>query len=98
MAAIQMMSGAEFHPEEFRRFLQAQNDMGTKWAPTFVRVVAELPRLGNNKLDKHALRREKWMTADPTWWQPDRNGPYEALTPSVAESLNAALPATRRAL
>src|SRR5207245_11372693 len=43
MAALQLRPGATFDPEGFAAFLAAQPDLGTKWAPRFVRVAATLP-------------------------------------------------------
>src|SRR5207302_969481 len=38
MAAIELRPGAGLDPEAFASFLEAQPDLGTKWAPAFVRV------------------------------------------------------------
>ena len=39
MAALELEPGVEFDPDAFTAFLAAQEDLGTKWAPRFVRVV-----------------------------------------------------------
>src|SRR6202042_3598982 len=49
MAALELLPGNVFSPEGFRAFLAAQPDLGTKWAPSFVRVVAQLPQTASGK-------------------------------------------------
>jgi fatty-acyl-CoA synthase len=69
MCAVEMKDGAEFDPEAFASFLDAQPDLGTKWRPRFVRVVDEVPTTGNNKVTKTVLRRIGWVTSDPVYWR-----------------------------
>ena len=38
MAALQLREGAAFDPDAFAAFLAAQPDLGTKWAPRYVRI------------------------------------------------------------
>jgi fatty-acyl-CoA synthase len=70
MAAIELRPGAEFDPAEFGSFLASQPDLGTKWAPRFVRVISSMPLTATNKLDKAPLRRAGWNVADPMFWRP----------------------------
>ncbi len=56
-----------FDPDAFGSFLAAQPDLGTKWAPRYVRVVADLPLTATGKVNKQPLRRERWDTSDPVW-------------------------------
>ncbi len=76
MAAVEPAPGASFDAAEFRAFLDAQRDLGTKWAPRFVRVVARMPVTGADKIDKKPLRAEAWRTDDEVWWQPRPGDPY----------------------
>ncbi|WP_110208804.1 AMP-binding protein [Nocardioides daejeonensis] len=46
-----------FDPEGFRTFLDAQPDLGTKWAPAFIKVTEELPRTPSNKVIKRQVDR-----------------------------------------
>jgi fatty-acyl-CoA synthase len=69
MAAIEMESDAVFDADEFGRFLAEQPDLGTKWAPRYVRI-AVLPVGATNKVDKRPLRAERWYTDDPVYWRP----------------------------
>ncbi len=68
MAALELREGAAFDPAGFARFLAAQEDLGTKWAPRLVRVAAHLPVTATHKVQVRALRAERWHTADPVWW------------------------------
>jgi fatty-acyl-CoA synthase len=61
-------------------FLDAQSDLGSKWAPRYVRVAPELPTTPTNKILKRALRKEHWECGDPVWWRDGdrRYAPLEA--------------------
>ena len=63
----------------FASFLDAQTDLGTKWAPRFVRVMPELPVISQGKIDKKPLRREAWLCDDPVWWRPARSTAYSPM-------------------
>ena len=53
MAAVQLRPGAtRSTPTGFAAFLAAQADLGTKWAPRFVRMSATLPLTATNKVMK----------------------------------------------
>ena len=80
MAALQLRAGSPFDPEAFTTFLGQQPDLGTKWAPTFVRIADELPVTPTAKVLKRVLRRERWETSDPVWWRPTKNDDYRRLT------------------
>jgi fatty-acyl-CoA synthase len=95
MAALQLRPGADFDPEQFALFLGAQDDMGTKWAPRFVRVCPELPVTATSKVLVRVLRAERWNSLDPVWWRPGRavDAPYRPLEPSdVADLENSLAP------
>jgi fatty-acyl-CoA synthase len=87
MAALQLRPGSSFDPEGFAAFLAAQPDLGTKWAPRFVRVAEELPVTETSKVLKRVLRRERWDGDDPVWWQPDKDGPYRLMSAADSEAL-----------
>jgi fatty-acyl-CoA synthase len=72
MAALQLRPGAVFEPVEFARFLDAQSDLGTKWAPRFVRVCRELPITATSKVLVRTLRAQRWNSTDSVWWRPGR--------------------------
>lgn len=87
MAALQLRPGAEFEPEGFAAFLAEQPDLGTKWAPRFVRVADPLPVTETSKVLKRPLRRERWECADPVWWQPAKGDPYRQLERADVDAL-----------
>jgi fatty-acyl-CoA synthase len=80
MAALELRAGVVFDPHGFAEFLAAQPDLGTKWAPRFVRVADTLPVTPTAKVLKRQLRRERWETSDPVWWQPATGDPYRRMT------------------
>ena len=68
--------------------IMAQPDLGTKWAPRYVRVVDAMPLTGSNKVDKNPLRREQW-SAGEVWWRPGRELDYRLLTAEDRQALRA---------
>lgn len=58
MAALVLRPGAAFDGEAFGAFLAEQRDLGTKWAPRYVRITDELPQTVTNKILKRELARE----------------------------------------
>jgi fatty-acyl-CoA synthase len=87
MAALQLRPEAAFDPAAFATFLDEQPDLGTKWAPRFVRIAAELPVTQTNKILKRELRRERWECADPVWWRPAKDDAYRRLEPTDVAAL-----------
>ena len=96
MAALQLRPGATFDPGGFTAFLSAQPDLGTKWAPRFVRVAATLPVTETSKVLKRVLRRDRWETDDEVWWQPEKGAAYRRLTPADIDALRAEFAARGR--
>ncbi|WP_241732655.1 AMP-binding protein [Dietzia sp. B19] len=60
MAAIQLEPGVAFDPAAFSEFCRTQPDMGTKWAPRFVRIMETMPVTATRKIAKPDLRRQSW--------------------------------------
>ncbi len=87
MAALVLRPGATFDPAGFAAFLAQQADLGTKQAPRYVRVAAELPQTQTNKILKRELRRQRWECADPVWLR-TRDG-YRPLGPGDAAEIRA---------
>jgi fatty-acyl-CoA synthase len=79
MAAVEMAEGVVFDPSVFADFLAAQPDLGTKWAPRYIRITM-LPVGATNKIDKNVLRRERWNTDDPVYWRAARAIGYRLFT------------------
>ncbi|HEY3842101.1 MAG TPA: AMP-binding protein, partial [Acidimicrobiales bacterium] len=92
MAAVQIRPGIDgLDAAELAEFLAAQGDLGTKWVPRFVRMTAALPITATNKVQKRALRAERWNCAEPVLWQPEKGAPYERLTSAGAATLESAV-------
>jgi fatty-acyl-CoA synthase len=65
MAALVLPEGRDFDPAAFREFLSAQDDLGPKQWPAFVRVSTALPRTETFKVIKRRLSAEALECADP---------------------------------
>ncbi|MEU4829337.1 AMP-binding protein [Streptosporangium sp. NPDC023615] len=87
MATLELGGGLD--PDGFAAFLSAQPDLGTKWAPRFVRVTRRMPLTATNKVDRNGLRRERWECADPVWWRPARDLSFVPLTEEARSELRA---------
>lgn len=85
MAAVVRQPGAVFDPEGFVGFLANQDDLGTKWAPLYVRWADILPQTETNKILKRTLRRERWESGDETWIRDGDS--YRRLGPEDAEAI-----------
>lgn len=90
MAALELHHGASFDPAGFARFLAAQGDLGSKWAPRFIRICESLPITATSKVLTRALRGQRWNTADTLYWTPEgrAGSSYSALVPQVAATLD----------
>ncbi|HEY6474138.1 MAG TPA: AMP-binding protein [Acidimicrobiales bacterium] len=89
MAALELKRDAIFDAAAFADFLESQPDLGTKWAPTYIRVVDALPMTGTGKVERKALRADRWQTQDPVWWRVGRSGAYGRLTSGDVERIRA---------
>ncbi len=91
MAAIELLPGRAFDAGGFARFLDAQGDLGTKWAPAFVRLAGTLPQTASGKVTKGPLRAEGWWAcADPVYRRaagPGGGHAFTPLTPPDADAL-----------
>jgi fatty-acyl-CoA synthase len=90
MAALELDPGAAFDPAALASFLATQPDLGTKWAPRFVRVVEAIPLTATGKVDRKPLRAERWDTTDPVWWRPSDRDPYRPLRADDVAALHQA--------
>ncbi|RJL32540.1 AMP-binding protein [Bailinhaonella thermotolerans] len=86
MAALELRGGA-FDPAAFAAFLAEQPDLGTKWAPRFVRIVDAMPLTASNKVDKRPLREAG--LAGAIWWRPGRGEGYRPFTAEDRAALSA---------
>lgn len=88
MAALELDPGVVFDAAAFGRFLADQPDLGTKWAPRYVRITT-LPVGATNKVDKRPLRAERWYTDDVLYWRPEPMREYTAFTAADLSALEA---------
>ncbi|MDN5764150.1 MAG: AMP-binding protein, partial [Microlunatus sp.] len=79
MATLQLAEPQHFDPQRFAEFLAAQPDLGTKWAPRYLRIARDVPVTATRKVNKPALRREAWEGADPVYHRPGRELVYVPL-------------------
>ncbi len=93
MATLQLHDGRGFDPERFVAFLHGEADLGTKWAPRYVRITDALPVTATSKVLKRVLRNEGWHCDDPVWWRPERDGPYRRLERPDVDALDEAIAA-----
>jgi steroid-22-oyl-CoA synthetase len=96
MTALELRGGARFDAAAFDAFLESQPDLGTKWAPTYVRIVDAIPVTGTGKVDRNPLRAQRWRTSDPIWWRPNRALSYQPLTETDAVNIEAAFESAGR--
>jgi fatty-acyl-CoA synthase len=81
MAAIEVPGGTCIADLDLPAFLAAQEDLGTKAAPRFVRISSSLPTTGSGKLRKKEIQAEGWRTTDPVYRWVGRGAPcYERMT------------------
>ncbi len=88
MATLLLHDGRSFDPEGFEAFLSGEEDLGTKWAPRFVRVTDKLPETATTKVVKRVLRNEAWHCEEPVWWQPAKDAAYRRLTADDIDELD----------
>jgi len=83
MAAIEPLPGCAFDPGAFAAFLAAQDDLGTKWVPSYLRITTALPQTASGKVTKEPLRNDGWWRGeDPVFC---RDGPRLAYVPLTSD-------------
>ena len=101
MAAVQLRDGASFDPAAFAAYIDSLPEIGPKWRPRYVRVVAEFPTTGTNKIVKRTLVRQKYRRdlcgADDLWARDRGADAYRAFTEADEHALRAALERVGRA-
>jgi len=90
MAALEIVPGHDLDAQEFVEFLSVQEDLGTKWAPKYLRLTHDLPKTATSKVVKKALRAERWNSDETILWRPGKDLSYEALDHATIARLNEA--------
>jgi fatty-acyl-CoA synthase len=62
MAGLVLRDGTSFDPVAFAGWIDGLADVGPKWRPRYVRVLANPPTTGTNKIVKRALVHQKWRS------------------------------------
>ncbi|MER7013133.1 AMP-binding protein [Saccharopolyspora sp. NPDC000359] len=95
MAAVE--TRARFADLHLAEFLAAQQDLGGKGIPRYVRVSHQLPTTGSNKLRKKEMQADGWRTTDEVHWWPGRGAPsYVRMTEQHKQDLRAQFAANGR--
>jgi fatty-acyl-CoA synthase len=90
MAALEVKDPDAFDPAAFDAFLAQQPDLGTKWAPRYVRISPSLPMTQTSKVQKRKLRSERWECEEPVWFQPDKSEGFRRLEAEDRDAIRAA--------
>jgi len=91
MATVLLHEGRSFDPDGFQAFLDGEGDLGTKWAPKYLRITDQLPETATTKVMKRVLRTESWHCDDPVWWRPAKDAPYRRLEAADIEELDGSI-------
>lgn len=90
MAAVEVADPASFDVAGFAEYLIGQDDLGSKGFPRFLRVSADLPATGSNKVLKRTLQAQRWHTDDPVHRWSGRGRPqYRLMTADDRAALDA---------
>lgn len=89
MATLQVADPRHFDPGEFAQFLEDQPDLGTKWAPKYVRIVTDVPVTATRKINKVQLRNELWYVDDVIYYRPSADLQYRLLTQKDVDRISA---------
>ena len=96
MAALELANPDAFDSDGFAAFLAAQNDLGTKWAPRYIRLSKSLPVTQTSKVQKRLLRPERWECGEPVLWSPKRGEAYRRITQTDIAEIQRAFEARGR--
>jgi fatty-acyl-CoA synthase len=92
MAGIVLRDGAAFDPAAFAAWVDAQDGIGPKWRPRYVRIVRDPPTTGTNKIVKRSLVHEKWRAdrvgGDSVYVRERGEPAYRAFTPDDERTLH----------
>lgn len=90
MAAIEVTDPDRFDAGAFVSYLVAQEDLGAKGIPRFLRVSKNLPVTGSNKVLKRELQQQRWHTGELVYRWTGRGAPtYRAMGDDDKLSLDA---------
>ncbi|MFD6396668.1 AMP-binding protein [Nocardia sp. NPDC060249] len=88
MAAVEVADPVGFDVGAFTEFLCAQSDLGSKGLPRLLRVSANLPVTGSNKVLKRQLQEQAWRTDEAVYRWAGRGRPvYGRMTEADRKAL-----------
>ena len=96
MVAFELANPDAFDADAFAAFLAAQNDLGTKWAPRYIRLSKALPVTQTSKVQKRLLRPERWECDEPVFWSPERGAAYRQISEADLAEIRRAFEARGR--
>lgn len=90
MASIEVANPEAFDVEGFTEYLARQEDLGSKGIPRFLRVSANLPVTGSNKVLKRDLQAQRWHTDESVFRWEGRGAPvYRRMSAEDKTALDA---------
>ena len=93
MAGLVLTDDSEFDPAAFATWLDAQEGIGPKWRPRYVRIVRDPPTTGTNKIVKRTLVHQKFradrMRGDRCFVRNRGEQEYRAFTEADESELHA---------
>ena len=93
MAGLVLADGAAFDPAAFAEWLDAQEGIGPKWRPRYVRIVRDPPTTGTNKIVKRTLVHQKFRAdrvgGDPCFVRGRGEQEYRAFSDADESELHA---------
>ena len=95
MAAVELRDSSEFDPDSFQTWILDQDDFGTKWTPSFLRVMEKIDETATGKMTKVRLRNEAWQCDDVVWYRPARENSFHLLDIETSSKLNERLERAR---
>ena len=99
MAALEVADPDAFDVAAFAAFLVSQEDLGAKGIPRLLRVSANLPATGSNKVLKRDLQTQRWHTDDAVYRWVGRGQPeYRRMTDADRHALDGEFAAHGRTL
>jgi fatty-acyl-CoA synthase len=100
MAGLVLRDGTTFDPVRFATWLDAQDAIGPKWRPRYVRIMADPPTTGTNKIVKRTLVHQKWRAdrvgGDVVYVRGRGEGHYRVFDAAQEHALRASFVAYRR--
>jgi fatty-acyl-CoA synthase len=100
MAGLVLADAADFDPDVFASWIDAQDAIGPKWRPRYVRILRDPPTTGTNKIVKRTLARAKFrhdlVDGDALFVRQRSEPTYRPFTEADEEALRASFVAYGR--